>query len=57
MQRIAWERHGFRSGLMGSVNTANLPIIGVPASIDGVMQIPNLAVMNKLTDTLNTTPR
>ena len=57
MQRIAWERHGFRSGLMGAVNTASLPILGVPTSIDGVMQLPSLAVMNKLTDALNTTPR
>ena len=57
LQRVAWERHGFRSGLMGAVSTANLPIMGVPPSIDGVMQVPNLAVMNKLTDSLNTTPR
>ena len=57
MQRIAWERHGFRSGLMGAVNTASLPILGVPTSIDGVMQLPSLAVMNKLTEALNTTPR
>ena len=57
MQRVAWERHGFRSGLMGAVNSASLPILGVPASIDGVMQLPNLTVMNKLTEALNTTPR
>jgi hypothetical protein len=57
LQRVAWERHGFRSGLLGAVNTATLPILGVPTSIDGVMQVPNLAVMNKLTDALNSTPR
>jgi hypothetical protein len=31
--------------------------MGVPSSIDGVMQLPNLAVVNKLTEALNTSPR
>jgi hypothetical protein len=57
VQRIAWERHGFRSGLMGTVNTSVTPIVGVPATIDGVMQLPSLAVVTKLTDSLNTMPR
>lgn len=52
IQRIAWERHGFRSGLMGGVSTNSLPIMGIPATIDGIMQIPNLAVMEKLTEAL-----
>jgi len=52
MQRIAWERHGFRSGLMDTVNTSASPIVGVPVSIDGVMQLPSLAVVTKLTDSL-----
>ena len=56
-QRIAWERHGFRSGLMGSVNTSVTPISGVPPSIDGVMQLPSLPIVTKLTETLNSMPR
>jgi hypothetical protein len=57
MQRVAWERHGFRSGLRDTLNTANLPLVGVPSSIDGVMRVPNLALMNKLTDALNSAPK
>src|SRR5262249_30741866 len=57
MQRIAWERHGFRAGLMGTVNTSGLLLAGIPPTIDGVMQTPSLAVMTKLTDQLNSTLR
>ena len=57
LQRLAWERHGFRSGLMGAVQVANLPVSGVPPTIDAVIQMPNLAVWTKLTDTLNSNPR
>ncbi|MEO1368167.1 MAG: hypothetical protein AAFX50_13420, partial [Acidobacteriota bacterium] len=35
LQRLAWEQHGFRSGLMGVENDpAALPVSGVPRSID-----------------------
>jgi hypothetical protein len=57
LQRLAWERHGFRSGLMGAVQAANLPVAGVPPTIDAVIQMPSLAVWTKLTDTLNSNPR
>jgi len=57
VQRIAWERHGFRAGLMGAVTTNGLPLNGIPATIDGIMQTPSLAVIKKLTDALNSTPR
>ena len=52
VQRLAWEKHGFRSGLMGAVSTNGLSLGGIPATIDGVMQIPSLAVMSRLTDAL-----
>src|SRR5262249_50215119 len=29
MMRLAWERHGFRAGLMGSVNVSGVTIAGV----------------------------
>ncbi len=57
LQHLAWERHGFRSGLMGAVQVANLPVAGVPPSIDAVIQMPNLVVWSKLTDALNSNPR
>lgn len=57
IQRLAWERHGFRSGLMGAVKVAALPVSGVPPTIDAVIPMPNLAVWAKLTDTLNSNPR
>jgi hypothetical protein len=57
IQRIAWEKHGFRSGLMGEVNTKDLPVSGVPSTIDAVIQMPSLAVWTRLTESLNSTPR
>jgi hypothetical protein len=57
VQRLAWERHGFRSGLMGAIQVAHLPLAGVPATIDAVLPMPNLAVWARLTETLNTNPR
>jgi hypothetical protein len=57
IQLLAWEKHGFRSGLMGAVKVADLPIAGVPPTIDAVIQMPNLAVWTRLTEALNSTPR
>jgi hypothetical protein len=57
LQRIAWERHGFRGGLMGAINAADLPVAGVPPTIDAVIQMPNLAVMTRVTDAVNLNPK
>lgn len=57
LQRLAWERHGFRSGLMGAVQVANLPMPGVPPTIDAVLPMPSLAVWTRLTEALNTNLR
>jgi hypothetical protein len=49
LQQLAWERHGFRSGLMGSQNDPHVhQVIGLPKSIDAVMPLPPVAVMAKL---------
>lgn len=49
IQKIAWEQHGFRSGLIGIQNDPKvLNIIGVPASITSVMPLPRPQVMERL---------
>jgi hypothetical protein len=57
IQRLAWERHGFRAGLLGAIQTANLPVAGVPATIDAVLPMPSLAIWTRLTEALNSNPR
>ena len=42
IQKLAWEQHGFRSGLMGVENDpAVLDVVGLPKSIDAVMPMPS----------------
>jgi hypothetical protein len=54
IQSIAWEEHGFRSGLMGVENDpAVLDVIGLPKSIDAVMPMPSAAVMEQITRQLS----
>ena len=49
LQRLAWERHGFRSGLIGVQNDPKvLQVTGVPAAIENVMPTPQPRVMEKL---------
>ena len=53
LQRLAWEQHGFRSGLMGVENDpAALPVQGVPRSIDAVVPMPGATVMKSIVDSL-----
>ncbi len=53
LQQLAWERHGFRSGLMGSQNDPQVhQVIGLPKSIDAVVPLPPTTVMVKLLSTL-----
>ncbi|WP_446007990.1 hypothetical protein [Candidatus Electrothrix sp.] len=53
-QELAWERHGFRSGLMGVENDPSvLEVVGLPRSIDAVMPAPSAKVMRKITANLN----
>ncbi len=49
LQRIAWERHGFRSGLMGVQNDpAVLDVLGIPEEITSVMPMPGAPVMTRI---------
>jgi hypothetical protein len=49
IQRIAWERHGFRSGLAGVQNDPKvLKVIGVPATVDSITEMPGPDVMNRI---------
>lgn len=48
-QALAWEEHGFRSGIPGIQNNpAIFKIAGIPQSIDQVMPMPAPAVMEKI---------
>jgi hypothetical protein len=49
LQRLAWERHGFRSGLLGTQNDPKvLQVIGLPETINAVMSMPHAAVMRQI---------
>ncbi|MCI5150904.1 MAG: hypothetical protein D3916_16225 [Candidatus Electrothrix sp. MAN1_4] len=53
-QELAWEQHGFRSGLMGVENDPSvLDVVGLPRNIDAVMPAPSARVMSKITTELS----
>lgn len=53
IQQIAWEQHGFRSGLAGVVNDPKvLEIAGIPATITNVMPMPDPQVMEAIISAL-----
>ena len=53
-QELAWEQHGFRSGLMGVENDPSvLEVVGLPRTIDAVMPAPGAKVMSKITANLS----
>ena len=56
IQKIAWEQHGFRTGLMGVQNDPKtLQVEGIPVSVTKIVPMPRAMVMEKiimaLTDT------
>ncbi|MGH2560932.1 MAG: hypothetical protein ACRDJH_17845 [Thermomicrobiales bacterium] len=54
LRRIAWERHGFRSGLFTAESVPEaLEIAGVPPIVDSVMPLPRAAVMERIIRTLH----
>ena len=49
LQKLAWERHGFRSGLLGTQNDPKvLKVAGLPATIDAVMPMPHATGMERI---------
>ncbi len=54
IQKLAWEKHGFRSGIPGVQNDpkALTNIIGIPPAITQVVQMPKPGVMEKLMQAL-----
>ncbi|MCG8463040.1 MAG: hypothetical protein MI919_42700, partial [Holophagales bacterium] len=53
IQRLAWERHGFRSGLMGVENDPQaLPVTGIPHTVDAVLPMPGAVVMQRILESL-----
>ena len=53
IQKIAWEQHGFRSGLAGVQNDPKvLNIAGIPESITYVVPMPSPVVMDRIITTL-----
>ena len=51
VQRIAWEAHGFRSGLMGATNDPSvLQVTGLPAQVTQVTDLPAAATMERILD-------
>ena len=49
IQKIAWEKHGFRSGLLGAQNDPKvLQLAGIPAKIENVIPMPTPRVMERI---------
>ena len=53
IQKLAWEKHGFRSGLIGVQNDPKiLNVTGIPAQVTAVIPMPGAPVMEKIIQTL-----
>lgn len=48
LQRIAWERHGFRSGIGVDNDVKKLKVGGIPDTIENVIPLPTPAVMERI---------
>jgi hypothetical protein len=49
IQKIAWEKHGFRSGLPGINNDERIfSSLGIPPTIESVIPLPRAAVMDRI---------
>jgi hypothetical protein len=54
LQRLAWEEHGFRSGVMGVQNDPKvLSVTGVPETIESVIGMPNAETMTAIVSALS----
>jgi hypothetical protein len=55
LQKIAWEKHGFRTGMIGVQNDPKvLEIAGIPESISQVIPLPGMTVMTAIGEALQT---
>lgn len=53
IQRLAWEQHGFRSGIAGIENDpAVFNVVGIPLEITSVLPLPRPSAMKRMTDYL-----
>lgn len=53
IQKLAWEKHGFRTGVTGIINDPSvLDIVGIPESITKVLRMPHPEVMNQIIEAL-----
>lgn len=53
IQKLAWEKHGFRSGVAGIANDpAGLAVIGIAPSIGPIVPMPSTTVMDQLLQAL-----
>jgi hypothetical protein len=53
IQKIAWERHGFRTGIIGGKNDVKvLGIVGMPERIEQILPMPSAPVMESIMDSL-----
>lgn len=52
VQRLAWEKHGFRTSSSGVVS-GEITVSGIPENITSVMNIPTYSVMKQIIDELS----
>lgn len=54
IQKIAWEQHGFRTGLIGVQNDSKiLQVVGIPENITKIVPMPKAVIMEKIIDSIN----
>jgi hypothetical protein len=54
IQQIAWEQHGFRTGLAGITNDpAVLDVAGIPAQVGAVINLPRAEAMQEMVNRLD----
>jgi hypothetical protein len=55
IQKIAWEQHGFRTGILGVQNdTKAIQVTGIPDNINKTVPMPKAAIMQKIITELET---
>jgi hypothetical protein len=55
LQKIAWEKHGFRTGLIGAQDDARiLNLVGIPEKVTQVIPMPGPAVMDTIIKSFQT---